>query len=300
MGAEDAVYEALDALRRGARGGFEQGGMEERALRDALRTLLAFFDARFGKRSHHDEVAQRALIKAHRYADRFEGSVPAQAAAWLTRIYRTQLIDLHRASLNDPLGKRRDGRDAFELMEQVADEASSAPPPGAEADLERMLERLLDDVDDWLEGAQKRAAVRAAWRRNAELALLSKVRQQSAEELAAAVGGANRDTLYKWVERGRDRVLLPAIGALRSRLDSEEHAGEDAAYARFLAQLEELLDGGRRADAGKPRPARRGRVRPGGYPTSVQYDESQTTEPAALAARDRAAAGPSRAGGADE
>ncbi len=249
---------AIDALRRGATGA---------ELDQALAVLYGWLDAHHDRKHGHSEFRQRTVIKAYRRASRCRATDRRGAEAWLNRIYLNVVRDAHRARRRDPLAQNVD---AFETLDRLAAESGEPATAGDEEELPLHEEWLFDELDRWLAGAFERPGPRQKARTQAEVAWERHIRQASpAVILAELTDPPATATLYKWVERGREKVLLPFVGSLL--------AGEDLPPPKrsFCAELQRLLQGARRADAGKPRHGRRARppVSPEGAASSVQYDE---------------------------
>jgi DNA-directed RNA polymerase specialized sigma24 family protein len=238
----------------------------DRSVDHAVRAVYAWLDRRFRRQREHDEVRQITLVKVARAATTFAGTTVAEAESWVSRVYQRTGIDLGRKRTASPLdGKRSTGTDAFDPLDLVAAEPpSEAPGEDTEAALEELLDVLLDRVDEFIQTAATRPAQRAKMRRQAEVAILRKVWRLSGPEiLALLVDCPSEATLYKWIERGRDKVLLPT-------LEAWDEPGISGATRRFVEEIRALLVAGRRADHGVSRPKGR---------TSVQYADAETPVP---------------------
>jgi DNA-directed RNA polymerase specialized sigma24 family protein len=223
----------------------------EGAWREVDRTLGVFAErARPGLSSDRHDARQITLLRVHRAVHRLEAREPASALAWLRTIYDRVLVDLLRQQ------KRR--RELFDAPSEGSARSIVDELPAAEAEDPRIhdveslapFEAALFDVVEDL-AARLRPQHRALSLVKAQLAYRRYVRQEPMEALHADAGDVSKDVLYQWLRRGRVQVLLPAVVAWRGTLDPEsaEHA--------FAVELERLLEDADRADAGRPRPARR-------------------------------------------
>lgn len=254
-------FVAIDALRRGVTG---------EASEQAVRALYAWLDAHHDRKRGHSEFRQTTVIKAYRAAPSCRATDRRSAEAWLNRIYLNVLRDAHRARRTDPLAQSVDILETFDL---AAEEASGGYDDRV---LEEHEEWLFDELDAWLAEHYERPGPRQKARTHAEVAWLRHIQQATpAEILAKLANPPAPPTLYKWVERGREKVLLPLARALLE-------AGLPPGRRFFCEELIRLLEARRRADAGKPRHHRRKSavVSSAESPTSVQYEEPrQGTEP---------------------
>lgn len=257
----ESIVDAIDKLRDRARG---------RELARALATLYDWLDAHYSRKPHHSEHRQVTVIKAFRNAAQCHATERKQAEAWLHRIYQNVLKDWYRKQKNDPLS-RVSGDDARQVLESL--EQEPAETKHDDAALERHEGWLFERLDEWLLETIPKPAPRQKARTQAEVAWERHVRECKPPEIAGKLPNApSTAALYKWIERGREKVLLPMIDAVLTRdLTPSELA--------FCETLAELLRGARRADAGKPRPKRR--VSSSTDSTSVQYGGASpdSTEP---------------------
>lgn len=243
----DAVYDALCALR-------DSSAPSSNAVGWAWRAVDAFLRHRCRTaRTDAEDVHQRALLKVLRGVENIQADTPAAAERWLRRVHETALIEHHRRldPVRDALKKAPREPDAAPLIERLA-----APDPDrTEADavrIDALQEAVLDRVERWLSENVRRPSKRVGDFARARAAWMANVLGAEAEAIREALGrDAKRDTLYKWIERGREQVLLPAVTAWEAEAGA---AGEDATVP---ATLREILEGSRRADSGKPRPGRR-------------------------------------------
>lgn len=209
----------------------------------------------------HDDVRQRTLLKVLRAVSAMNAETEGGAEAWLRKVHRTARVDHHRTQSGKMMDEalRTTPRDADgEWLGRVAPAAeSSERPDDEEAALDHALDVVLERVTMWLAQNVKRPNKRAGDRRRAEAALLANVRGldagQIASRLADGENAPSKAAIYKWIERGRENVVLPAISEWRHPV---------------AEPLAEVLRGARRADAGRPRPKRRKAVSPPSGPAS--------------------------------
>ena len=110
------------------------------------------------------------------------------------------------------------------------------------------IAQVLERVAVWIAHNVKSPVKRQGDLRRAQVALLANVRGFGYDAIVEALSVTpppSKAAVYKWIERGREQVLLPA-------LSEWEHPVA-------AALIEQLIDS-RRGDAGKPRPKRRGAV----------------------------------------
>ena len=229
-----------------------------------------------------DEARQITLIKVLRGLPRMNARGSRQSAAWVRRIYSNAFIDLKRAKGRDPVtqGMRhrqvdesagRGEVDPFErldsqsiLSDGVASGLASLGGPSADdgrrdpvddpAVLEHHRDLLLDEVRAYLEVHRSRPEKRAGDHRRAQAALLRHIDGLDAAAIAAHLGvdpPPSKAAMYKWIERGREEVLLPTLATWSMRLDL------DGRTRRFVGAMTDFLQESRRADAGVGRPRRR-------------------------------------------
>lgn len=235
------LYDALIALR-------DAENPADPVLGDAWRAISDAIDRhhRLDERMH-DDVRQRALLKVLRHVTTLSAESPGQAHAWLARVHRSAHIEqlrqagerlVSRALTQTPKDSGVGWVDGFE--------AERAPVArDDEAALEQALDRVLDRVHRYLSDRVADPEKRAAGYRRAQIALLANVRGLTVTELSEKLrlgDSVSKAALYKWIERGREQVLIPAL------------EGWDDPVGETLAGL---LQEARRADAGKSRPARR-------------------------------------------
>ncbi|MEM9188407.1 MAG: sigma factor [Myxococcota bacterium] len=209
------------------------------------------------RHADRDDVRQRALIKVLRNVKKMDADSPVKARAWLNRVHRSALSDHYRSLTERTLTHAvRD----FGERSAVDTLPERRPTPLAPEVLDQVLDRVLDRVDRWLEAHVRLPRKRAGDYRRAQVAILANIRGYSPTEIRNALGasdGPSDATLYKWVERGRETVLFPALE------DWDDPAG---------AALLTALGDPRRSDAGQPRDS----VRTGADATS---SENVTAEP---------------------
>lgn len=201
----------------------------------------------------HDDVRQRTLLKVFGAVDRMEADTPGRAEAWLRRVHRSARMDHHRtrnSALIDQALKTTPKDADPEWFERAMPSAEPFEDHTRDDDaaLEGVISVVLDRVAQHLVDNVKSLPKRQGDYRRAEVALLASVRGEAYEGIVAKLGldpPPSRGAVYKWIERGREQVLLPA-------LEGWTHPA--------AASLVEHLTSTRRADAGKPRPARRSAV----------------------------------------
>jgi DNA-directed RNA polymerase specialized sigma24 family protein len=238
----DSVADALFALRDAPDRSASSLGWAWRTLDEVLARTKPLPPAR-----DREDVRQRALLRVLRYVGGLEAETAASAWAWLQRVHRTAFLDhvrlqgrraMDRALATTPRG----GRESFIDTLPMPDES---PPTHDLGQLDAALQRVLERVAVWLETQVSRPAKRAGDYRRAQVALLANVRGLGRAEICAELGlddPPSAATLYKWVERGRETVLIPAL----EDWDDPIAAG-----------LRQTLTAARRGDAGRPRPGRR-------------------------------------------
>ncbi len=226
---------ALDSLRRLRSPTVRRE--EESAWREIDGTLRQF--AGRVPVNERDDVHQRALLKVHRSAAGFDGDTEAEARSWLRTVYRSAVSEHFRlrgrAHLVQALAREGEGS----IEDLPAPLTSHFTQPEV---LDRLLSWVLQRVEVVLDAQACRPSKRLGDLRRAQVALLANVRGLTHAELRHAM---DLDTttpsdaaLSKWIERGRETVLLPAI------------ADWDDPVA---PPLREILTGARRSDAGKAR-----------------------------------------------
>jgi DNA-directed RNA polymerase specialized sigma24 family protein len=241
-----ALFDALRALR-------DADDSSAPGLGWAWRTVSEHLDRRLRRpEREHADVRQRTLLKIWRGLERLEADTQAAAEAWLRSVHRSAVAEHHRSAgtrMMDralratPIG---DGGDFLEQRAKTAPEDGEPPPDARAAELDAVLDLVLERVAAWLEVEVRKPAKRQGDYLRAQAALLANVRGLDATAIAEALGAElGRQAMYKWVERGREEVLLPALAGW-------EHPAAPA--------VREHLVGSRRADHGKARPARRGRA----------------------------------------
>ncbi len=243
----EALFEALSALR---------GAPDPSApvLAWAWHSVNGFVDHRLRRPSRaHDDVRQRTLIKVLRGVAGMQADTPAGAEGWLRTVYRSARTEHHRGL--DPVREALRHERGDEGLGPRVDRLAALPPERTEDDVARLeaaREAVLGRVDAWLEANVTKPSKRVGDRRRAAIAWTANVLGRDVEAIRESFGiEEKRDTVYKWIERGREQVLLPAMAAWERELEA---AGEDAAVPQALS---EILRGARRADAGKARPGRR-------------------------------------------
>ncbi|MFW6066982.1 MAG: sigma factor [Myxococcota bacterium] len=201
-----------------------------------------------------DETASESVIKLHRALPSIEANDEASTRAYIKKV-------VHRTYL-DRVRERQRRRERFDgdyaqaepgdsLLARIAAEPPADPrlhDPDALAPYE---DALWNRIDAFVE-ARTRPHARLAARNRAHMAYERIVRRRSPEELH---GASDREvkigTLYQWVHRGREDVLIPVVEDWVAETGGE---GEEGAFA---AQLLAILRESMRRDAGEPRPGRR-------------------------------------------
>jgi hypothetical protein len=240
----EELYESLDRLR----GSEDPRGFSHRSDWSRVERFLQTTYPR----GTEDDARQETLLSVLRNVSRMEATTPKQAAKWIGTIHRRKRVDELRAKKSDPLAKVRsgpsDGDEHTDALERVpATETLHLRSEHFAA----LLETVESKVEDSL--ADETPLTRALRRVQARAALRRVLLDESADEIIPALGvptPPNRDLLYKWIERGRPLV----IAALRCWAQAEP---QDREVAEALAEL--MAE--RRADAGVPRPSRRGERR---------------------------------------
>jgi hypothetical protein len=252
----ELLYEALVALRDADDPSAPEVGW-------AWRAIASFVDVRLRRPpAEHDDVRQRTLIKVLRGVRRLAAEAPAGAEAWLRRVHDSATKEHHRgwdpvtAALKKSTAREDDARPRIDRIAAPEAERSDADAQL----LDGIEDAVMEQVEQWLARNVTRPRKRAGDRRRAQIAWLANVLGKDADAIREELGlEEKRDTLYKWVERGREQVLLPAVREWAA------DAGDEGAVPRELLAI---LEGTRRADAGKARPGRRSVSRDAGRPSS--------------------------------
>lgn len=242
----DRLLEALVTLR-------DANDPSSPELAWAWRAVDAWVDRRHRRpEREHDDVRQRTLMKVMRGVGGMQADTAAGAAGWLRRVHDSAVYEHHRGHDPVAVGLKHERRD--ERGRGVIDRIAAPAPDRSAEDRRRVdaaLTAVLERVERWLEDNVSRASKRIGDRRRAECALMANVLGHEPDEIAEAMGlEVSRSALYKWIERGREEVLLPTLAAWAGD-------GDDPEGARLAGALGEILEGARRSDAGKPRPGRR-------------------------------------------
>jgi DNA-directed RNA polymerase specialized sigma24 family protein len=243
-----AILETLEALR-------DAEDPSAPALGWAWSALSDHIDQRYRLPSReHDDVRQRTLLKVLGAVARMDADTPSRAEAWLRKVHRSARIDHHRTRGDQLMDRALDTtpKDADAgWVERVGPTTRGQTEPAEargvdeEAAIDAALSEVLERCARWIDDNVKSKVKRQGDRRRAQVALLANVRGEGYDGIVAALGvtpAPSKAAVYKWVERGREQVILPA-------LEGWEHP--------IAGALRELLVGARRADAGKPRPGRR-------------------------------------------
>ncbi len=196
-----------------------------------------------------DDVHQETLIAIARRVSMLEAEHAGAAVRWVNTIRKRKFIDLIRHESRSParLGLARFATEEapapVDLIER--DDARAVDPQALELLVESVEVAIGEHVDVTYPNALDRQLRRLQAR-----AILHRALGQDLEGIRAALAlgpDFGDDRIYKWVERGRP-VLRLVLAQMR------ESASEEAA-----AVLEVLGEraASRRADAGRPRAARR-------------------------------------------
>jgi DNA-directed RNA polymerase specialized sigma24 family protein len=227
-----------------------------KAVAWAWRALSEHIDRRYRlPPREHADVRQRTLLKVWKGAAGIEADSAGRAEAWLRRVHMSARIEHHRAvgtRMMDAALRSTPADGDLGFVERAlahdGDGDDVLVRPDADEKLEQALGEVLDRVSVWLEENVSIARKRQGDYRRAECALLANVRGLDASAIVAMLGidpPPAKDVIYKWIERGREQVLIPA-------LDGWDHP--------IAGTLRDQLIASRRADAGKPRESRRGSV----------------------------------------
>lgn len=250
MSAE--LFDALCALR-------DAPEPNHGALGWAWMEVARFVKARRGRAgSERDDIAQIALMKVVRGVRGMTAETPAAGEAWLRTVYASAEADYFRRKF-DPVKKGLDRRARDDQGLAPLDRVPAAEPERHEHDeamLDELTDRVMDRVEGWLAVNVARSTKRLGDRTRAQVAWMANVLGRELAEIVAELGlEEKRETVYKWIERGREQVLLPAMAEWARELSaSGEDGSTDAAVA---VEVIAILEGSRRGDAGKPRPDRR-------------------------------------------
>ena len=244
-GGGEALFAVLGRLRDAARGRVPRDPARERA---DWRVVDAFVRrSRDALGLEGDDVAQDALMAIVRHVGEMEARDEAGAIAWVTRIVRNKKIDAARGRLREPRALEAEG-DEGSLVERLEGEDGR---PIDDRALTMLIEVVEEAITAKVDGLPLPAIDRQLRRVQAR-ATLHRVLGAGAGELRevlALESGVTDDRLHKWVERGRP--LLVAV------LEGLAWDQQDEVRALFHALRDAVL--ARRADAGRPRPARRKR-----------------------------------------
>ncbi len=239
---EVRLYRALDALRRASRS-------ERRTMNAEWRYITRWLTCYAGRRPGASEAVQYALMRVSRGIDGLEARSPARAASWLRRVLTTGFHDVARDAKNEPVvaalrALSPEARDRA-LLRLVAPTPDRHLTPEM---LDACMRLVATLVADWTAATIPSPAHRKSARLRARVALLRHLRGLDLDELRHAIGRpVARDTLYKWFERGRDDVLLPALAAWSSAPARTEEE------LTFAEALREALLSTRRPRSRRPR-----------------------------------------------
>lgn len=223
-----------------------------------------------------DDLRQHVVLRLNTSVRTMNATGPAEAKGWLLTVARNLRRDQisKRNRQREWRGMRVIGDSEHGPTPHAVDVLEAQPAERRPEDLAVLADwrdRLFDRVDRWLEETPRSPTKRLGDRQRAQAAWLANVEGLAIGEIAGRLGdGAPRkDTLYKWIERGREEVLLPLIETWEREVAAR--SGKSA-EAEPISVLRSILVAARRADAGRPRPERRrdGPVSPKEHCTSIQ------------------------------
>jgi len=186
-----------------------------------------------------DDARQNALLAIVVHAHSLETSEMRGAHAWLHAVCRSQLVNELRTKCRLQLVTEDDVG-----MRSRALAPANPPPELAEMVLQRLDELIVCYVRTTTRDPNRRARKAA----QARAAIRRVVLEETLPDVMA-IAPAPPPLLTKWVERGR-KVVLDALEAERAA---------DPDMVDFFEPVAALMRK-RRADAGRPRPARRKRA----------------------------------------
>jgi hypothetical protein len=249
MPSPETLFDALVALREG-------GDPLDRRHDARWRTIEAWLRETFPARGPDaDEARQETLLAIGRGVVAMEARVPQQAMKWISTIHKRKKIDGIRVRSRDPIRRALDRGGSAAAEGSLVDrlEADGEPRVDARA-IERIVETIEEHVEALLAEELERApAARHLRRLQARATLHRLLLEADFEELSRMLDAdepLTRDRVYKWVERGRPLVLAAVDRWIA-------HDGEGTLVPQIAAVVRELVEA-RRADAGVPRPERRG------------------------------------------
>lgn len=248
MSTPERLYRALVRLREASDPRQAAYLPDWRVVQEFLRDLHPARDA------DSDEAQQETMLAILYGVASMDAETPLAAAKWVARIYRNKRVDVARARARNPvdrgLARTRDDEGASALEHLAAEDG----PPIAPDVLERVLAAVEEQVDAHLRETEPKPEVRHLRRLQARAALHRLVLGAEFEDIVAVLDAGeplSRDRVYKWVERGRAVVTAALERWVRS-------GGEGSTVAEIAVAVREIVEE-RRADAGRPRPARRRR-----------------------------------------
>ena len=235
-GTSPKVLDALVLLRLASNPGAPELSVAWKTVSEYLGTFGLGVGA-----MHRDDIRQRALLKVLHHVSRFSGERETSAHHWLRQIHRSAVSDYFR------LQGRRALERALALGE--GDRWNPSRRRTLRGRTRRSYERSSTGYSTgWSTGSTTgRATHPSAWGHTAGAGGTHGQRLGLGLAEIRSAAGLDPETpsnaaLSKWIERGRETVVLPAI------------AEWDDPLAEPLA---EILHDARRGDAGRPRPARR-------------------------------------------
>jgi len=246
---DQRLFVALVALRDAAQ---KTGPATDRHWRVVYDWLEATFVPR---RADDSELTQRAVLRVMDAVGGLEATSPRAAARWLGTIRKRIAMDASRTRIR--ARERQVGIGSRVGEVELVDEGPRPDEGGGRGDaharLEALEESLRDRIGTLVDARTQDARKRVGDRLRADAAIARAVHRRGEAEIRDALGAAappSRDALYKWVERGRELVLATLDAWAAEPGLSPEQLELLAVYRGILA--------GRRVDAGKARPARRG------------------------------------------
>jgi len=255
-----ALLETLSALR-------DADDPASTRLAWAWRSLSDHLDRRYRLEHRvHDDVRQRTLLKVMTAARAMEAGTEGRAEAWLRQVHKSAHMDHHRSrggQLMDKALRATPKDDSATWLERVGPrtEAQDARPEDEGAAIDAAIEAVLDRAAVFVGETITQPKKRNASLLRAQVALMANIRGMDTPAIIAALDRdppPSKAAVYKWVERGREQVLVPA-------LEAWDHP--------IAATLSAHLEGCRRGDAGKTRPNRQKQpknVSPGGAGPSTR------------------------------
>lgn len=199
-----------------------------------------------------EDARQEALLSLMKHVTGMRAETAGQAAAWVKTIVRHKRLDVYRARRRDPVTSGLGSSD-----DEPWDRLASDDRPSLRADaLHRLAETWLEHCHRALEFDVAGARRRAMKRLQAQAAVLRLLLGCEADEIAETLvtpSPPSKEQIYKWVERGRATLQL-GLAHWKDVSAKEEREAMEPVW-----EVLNELTATRRADAGRPRPARRKR-----------------------------------------